>query len=100
MSQQLRLGAGLDVLDNWADTATGVDITAVFDALFSVVERAVYYRYPVIDDSEKARELVVVVRDDLAIRIRLDDVATFGIVFVGSTGAALDMHRTETSAEA
>ncbi len=100
MGHRLRLGSGMDVLNEWADDATGVDITAVFDALFSVVERAVYYHYPVIDDSTLARELVVVVRDDLAIRIRLDDVATFGIVFIGPTGAALEAHRSESSAGA
>lgn len=100
MTRRLRLGSGLDVLNAWTDSATDVDVAAVSDALFSVVERTVYRRYPVIDDSTMARELVVVVRDDLAVRVRLDDVEKFSVVYIGSPGAALEMHRTESSAGA
>jgi hypothetical protein len=91
MARRLRLGSGIDVLNEWTDTAKGPDVAAVAAALFAVVERTVYRRYPVIDDSTQARELVVVVRDDLAVRIRLDDVEKFGIVFIGTPGAALEM---------
>jgi hypothetical protein len=94
MARRLRLGSGLDVLNAWTDTASGADIHAVADALFAIVERTVYRAYPVIDDSTVARELVVVVRDDLAIRVRLDDVEKFGIVFIGSSAAALELRRT------
>lgn len=94
MARRLRLGSGTDVLDTWTDTASFADSTAVADALFSIVERTVYFDYPVIDDSEIARELVVVVRDDLAIRIRLDHVDKFSVVFIGSPVVALELHRT------
>jgi hypothetical protein len=57
------------------------------------VERTVYRYYPVIDDSTIALELVVVVRDDLAIRVRLEDVEKFSIVFIGSCAAALEVHK-------
>jgi hypothetical protein len=97
MTRRLRLGSGLDVLNAWTDTATEANAKAVADALFAIVERSVYRDYPVIDDSTVARELVVVVRDDLAVRIRLDDVEKFGIVFVGSPAAALEHRRTPTA---
>jgi hypothetical protein len=100
MALRLRLGSGIDVLSAWTDSAKDADVAAVSDALFSVAERTVYRRYPVIDDSTMALELVVVVRDDLAVRVRLDDVETFGVVFIGSPGAALEMHRTASSAGA
>ncbi len=101
MARRLRLGAGIDVLNTWTDSAKVADVEAVADALFAVVERSVYRRYPVIDDSTVARELVVVVRDDLAIRLRLDDVEKFGIVFIGSPGAALELRKaTESPADA
>ncbi|TDV57694.1 DUF6235 family protein [Actinophytocola oryzae] len=93
MARRLRLGAGFDVLNAWTDAASDVDTKAVADALFAVVERSVYRAYPVIDDSTVARELVVVVRDDLALRLRLDDVEKFSIVFIGSPADALELHR-------
>jgi hypothetical protein len=103
MARRLRLGSGLDVLNAWTDTARAADVAAVADALFAVVERTVYRRYPVVDDSAVARELVVVVRDDLAVRLRLDDVEKFGIVYIGPASAAIELRRTaatETSAGA
>lgn len=93
MGRRLRLGSGIEVLDAWTDAAGNADAMAVADALFAIVERTVYRDYPVIDDSTIARELVVVVRDDLAIRVRLDDVEKFSIVFIGSSAAALEVHR-------
>lgn len=89
MARRLRLGTGIEVLDAWTATASQIDVNAMTDALFAIVERTVYTRYPVVEDSALARELVVVVRDDLAMRIRLDDVETFSIVFVGATEDAL-----------
>lgn len=89
MARRLRLGTGIEVLDAWTATASQIDVNAMTDALFAIVERTVYTRYPVVEDSALARELVVVVRDDLAMRIRLDDVETFSVVFVGATEDAL-----------
>jgi len=94
MGRRLRLGSGVDVLNTWTETARAADVRAVTDALFSIVERTVYYQYPVIDDSAVARELVVVVRDDLAMRIHLRDVEKFHLVYIGSPATALDLRRT------
>ncbi|HEX6359361.1 DUF6235 family protein [Actinophytocola sp.] len=93
MARRLRLGSGLDVLDAWGEAAREVDVKAVAGALFAVVERTVYRDYPVIDDSTVARELVVVVRDDLAVRVRLEDVEKFTIVYIGSPAEALELRR-------
>lgn len=90
MARRLRLGSGVEVLDAYLDSATQADTIAVTNALFAIVERSVYRRYPVIDDSTVARELVVVVRDDLAMRVRLEDVEKFTLVFVGTPAAALE----------
>lgn len=89
MARRLRLGTGIEVLDAWTATASERDVNAVTDALFAIVERTVYTRYPVVEDSALARELVVVVRDDLAVRVRLDDVEKFGVLFVGAPADAL-----------
>jgi Family of unknown function (DUF6235) len=99
MTRRLRLGSGLDVLNAWTETASDTDAQAVADVLFTIVERAVYRFYPVIEDSAVARELIVVLRDDLAVRVRLDDVEKFGIVFIGSTVGALEVGKV-TAAEA
>jgi hypothetical protein len=97
MARRLRLGTGIDVFDAWNATAAPADVMALGDALFAIVERSVYRDYPVIDDSAIVRELVVVVHDDLAIRVRLEDVEEFGIVFIGSPAAALELHKTSGS---
>jgi hypothetical protein len=97
MARRLRLGSGIDVLNAWTDAAREADVKAVADALFAIVERNVYRDYPVIDDSTVARELVVVVRDDLAVRVRLDDVEKFGIVFIGTPAAALELRKTRAA---
>jgi hypothetical protein len=97
MTRRLRLGSGLEILNAWTDSAKDADVLAVADALFTVVERTVYRRYPVIDDSSVARELVVVVRDDLAVRLHLTDVEKFGIVFIGSVVEALELRKASAS---
>lgn len=94
MARRLRLGSGMELLNTWTDDASSADVKAVADALFAIVERTVYRDYPVIDDSTVPRELVVVVRDDLAIRVRLENVEKFSIVFIGSPAAALELHKT------
>lgn len=85
----LRLGAGVDVLDEWAATAHQIDLNAVQDALFALLERSVDAHYEVIDDAAYPRHLVVVVRDELALRVELHDVGTFGIEFIGTPVDAL-----------
>ncbi|MGB3441905.1 MAG: DUF6235 family protein [Actinophytocola sp.] len=97
MAYRLRLASGIDVLDAWTATADIADFIVVADALFTVVERSVYFAYPVIDDPAMAREFVVVVRDNLAIRVRLDDVERFGIVFIGSPLAAFEPRKAPTA---
>ncbi|OLF13937.1 hypothetical protein BLA60_01775 [Actinophytocola xinjiangensis] len=82
------------MLNAWTESARAADVRAVTDALFSIVERTVYHQYPVIEDSAVARELVVVVRDNLALRIHLQDVEKFHLVFVGSPVTALELRRT------
>lgn len=79
----LRLTTGIEVLDQWADTAHQIDLNAVQDALFTLVDRTVYAEYEVIDDPAHPCAMVVVVRERLAIRIHLHDASTFGILFIG-----------------
>jgi hypothetical protein len=98
MAHRLRLGQGSDILESWTEGASVRDTNAMAAALFSLVERTVYHQYPVIDDSTLAREFVVVVRDDLAIRVRLEHVEKFSVLFVGTPAAALELGRAAASA--
>lgn len=85
----LRLVSGVEILDEWADEARQIELNAVQDALFAMLDRSVYADYEVIDDVSHPRHMVVVVRETLAIRIRLNDIATFGIEFIGQPVDAL-----------
>lgn len=85
----LRLSTGVEVLGEWADQARQIELNAVSAALFALLDRSVYRDYEVIDDPNYPRDVVVVVRETLAIRVRLHDAATFGIVFIGQPVDAL-----------
>lgn len=85
----LRLTTGIELLHAWWDTAGEVERDTVSDALFALLDGSVYTDYEVIDDPGYPRELVIVVLESLAIRARLHDAATFGIVFIGQPVDAL-----------
>lgn len=86
---RLRLTTGIELLHAWWETAGDAERDIVSDALFALLGGSVYTDYEVIDDPEYPRELVIVVLENLAIRARLHDAATFGIVFIGQPVDAL-----------
>ncbi len=78
-----RLTSGLEVLDEWSVTATQAEKNAAKRALFTVVEKTVFTEYDVIDDVAKTMEFFVFAKNDLIVKIRVHDLASFGIVYVG-----------------
>lgn len=93
----MRLSSGMDLLDHWDEGASQVEKNAIGAALFALLDRTVYHHYEVIDDELLARDLVVVVRDNLALRARINDADSFGIVYIGTLEDALEYgHMTRT----
>lgn len=83
-----RLNSGLEVLDEWSMTATQPDRNAVNRVLFSLVEKSAFTEYNVVDDVQKTMEFFVFARSDLVVKIRVHDLGTFGIRYVGPAADA------------
>jgi Family of unknown function (DUF6235) len=94
-----RLTSGLEILDKWALTATQAEKNAVSNALFAVVDRTVFTEYAVVDDSPKTMEFFVFARNDLVVKVRVHDLGSFGIVYVGSAVEAPGLDSPEPQPE-
>ena len=84
----LRLDSGWDLLERWSATANQIEKNAVHKALFAVVDRTVFRTYETFEDAAQPQEFFVRLREDLVLKIRIRDVDTFGIAYVGSAGRA------------
>jgi hypothetical protein len=89
----LRLAAGIDLLDKWAQDAPQSQKNIVNSLLFSVVEKRVFSDYDIVDDVENHMELFVLTKADLTVKIRIYDFESFGIVYVGESCSAPGLDR-------
>lgn len=89
----MRLTSGIDLLDKWAQDAVQSQKNIVNGLLFSVVEKKVFSDYDIVDDVENHMEFFVLTKVDLAVKIRIYDFETFGIVYVGESGSAPGLDR-------
>jgi Family of unknown function (DUF6235) len=84
----LRLISGLDVLEEWSQNATQPAMNLVNQVLFSVADRRVFSDYTTVDDPARTMEFFVLTKQEIAVKIRVHDLDTFGIVYVGPTVSA------------
>jgi hypothetical protein len=99
MSSSFRLTSGMELLDEWSQAATQAERNMVNSALFAVVDRSVFAEYVVVDDIERTMEFFVFARNDLIVKIRVHDLSSFGIVYVGPACAAPGLDRAEPRPE-
>ncbi len=83
-----RLTSGLEFLDEWSQNATQVELNIVNQVLFALIEKSVFGQYDVVDDVTKTMEFFVIARPDLTVKVRVHDLESFGIVYIGPTMAA------------
>ena len=88
---RFRLETGIEVLDEWAETASQTKKNAVYEALFAMQDGSLFRTYRVIDDFKRADEVFVIVKDDLAMKIRINCVDSFTIVAIGPCGHMTDL---------
>ena len=88
MNSTIRLESGLDRLEEWSTGADQTEQNAVYEALFSVLDGSVFFAYPTEDDPRRRGEFFVRVRDDLVIKLRLEQPGSFGIAYVGAAAGA------------
>lgn len=74
---------GLDLFDEWSARATQAQKNIIHRVLFSVADNSVFYSYPVIDDVANHMEYFVLAKNDLAVKIRIDAIDAFSILYIG-----------------
>jgi hypothetical protein len=84
---RFRLESGLDVLEDWAETARQSRKNAVYKALFAMIDGSLFRDYRVIDDFQRPNEVYVVVRDDLIMKIRINCFDSFGVADIDDRAA-------------
>jgi hypothetical protein len=81
---QIRLESGLDWLDKWSATASQAEQNALYKALFAIADGSVFHTYLTAGDVAQAEEFLVLVRDELVLKVRLHYPDAFGIVYIGT----------------
>ena len=87
-----RLETGIEVLEEWAETAGEPEKHAVHEALFAMLDGALFRTYRVVDDFQQPSELFVIVQDDLVLKIRINCFDSFGIVHIGPPAEVAGFH--------
>jgi hypothetical protein len=90
---------GFDALEEWSETASQSKRNAVYKALFAMQDGTLFRSYRVIDDFQKANEVFVIVKDDLAMKIRIKSVDAFDVVAIGPCGHTADLQNGKWLAE-
>jgi hypothetical protein len=80
-----RLTSGLEILDQWAAQAGQNEKNIVHDVLFALTEKSAFAHYQVVDDVTKTLEFFVLAKGELTVKVRVDGLDSFGIVYVGPT---------------
>ncbi|OLF10334.1 DUF6235 family protein [Actinophytocola xanthii] len=83
---RFRMETGLEVLEEWTQTASQSQKNAVYEALFAMLDGSLFRRYRIVDDFQRPSELFVIVRDDLVVKIRVNCFDSFGVVHIGACG--------------
>jgi hypothetical protein len=85
---RFRLELGFDVLDEWAGTATASEKGLVYRALFAAVDGSLFRDYRIIADVRRPGQLFVIARDDLVLKLRIDCLGWFAILYIGPCAGA------------
>lgn len=79
-----QLRDGWDVLTEWSESAGQSRKNAVHAALFSMLDRTVFTTHQVIDDDHRPNEFFVAVKEDLVLKLRVNDLTSFDVLYVGT----------------
>jgi hypothetical protein len=93
-----RLTSGLDLLDRWSEQATQIEKNVVHQVLLAVVDRSVFTDHFVVNDATKTMEFFVLAKCELAVKIRVNDLGTGAITYIGPICAAPGLDRVAPAA--
>jgi hypothetical protein len=83
MAGQLRLVAGLTVLDQWSEGALQCERNSLYKALFAVADGSVFVAYEIMVDNTKPYNFMIRVKEDLVAKIRMPRIDAFAILGIG-----------------
>lgn len=78
-----RMDTGVEVLEEWANSATQREKDAVYSALCAMTDHTLFRTHRVIDDPNRLSEFFVLLPDDLVVKIRVHCFDSYGIVYIG-----------------
>jgi Family of unknown function (DUF6235) len=80
--------SGLDLLDEWSAHATQSQKNIVNRIIFAVADKSVFADYDIVDDARNHLEFFVLAKNDLTVKIRIEDFDSFGIIYIGPSDSA------------
>lgn len=85
MAMRLQLTEGVELLEEWAETATQAARNVVYEALFAVGDGSAFLVYDIFGDPHDPGNFVVVVKPNLALKVTVRRAeSTFAIRHVGA----------------
>ena len=80
--------SGLDLLDQWSARATQAEKNTAYRILFAVADHSVFTGCHILDDARNHMEFFVLTKGGLTIKIRIDDLDSFAILYIGPSCTA------------
>jgi len=91
MAMRLQLTAGVEVLDDWAETASQAERNVIYEALFAVGDGSAFLVYDIFGDPRDPYNFIVMVKHDLVVKITLQRAdSSFEILYVGALEDGVD----------
>lgn len=85
MTMRLQLTAGLNVLDDWAETATQMERNHVYEALFAIGDGSAFLVYDIFGDPRDSGNFVILVKSRLVLKVMVHPAEhAFEIRYVGA----------------
>ncbi|MET9001567.1 DUF6235 family protein [Amycolatopsis sp. Hca4] len=100
MAMHLRLAAGVELLDKWAESATQAERNVLYEALFAIGDGSVFLIYDVFGDPDDISNFMVMVKADLLVKINVQRAeSSFDILYVGTLDDGAAANAAEIAAE-
>jgi hypothetical protein len=91
MAMRLHLTAGVQVLEDWAESATQAERNVVYEALFAVGDGSAFLVYDIFGDPHDPGNFMIMVQPGLVLKIIVQRAeSAFEIRYVGSRQDGVD----------
>jgi hypothetical protein len=91
MAMRLQLTTGLDVLEEWAESASQAQRNIVYEALFAIGDGSVFLVHDIFADPADPGTFIIAVKSGLIMKVAIQRAeCTFGIRYVGTVEDEVD----------